>query len=86
MPSYVNDETVSIYRKKMSELDRRELEEAAAKAFYHLQVLSGSRNSFIYSQQADAPTEKVLHPHVERSPQVEAMHREAYEFLKPYMA
>lgn len=75
--SSVNDlshPTCRAYLGKVRSLSRTELENLAAQAMFHLQCVSGSRNSF----QGDLP------PFPGRSPEVEAMHRQAAEFISKH--
>jgi hypothetical protein len=42
----INKETLDLYKNKVAKMSREELEDIAANALYHLQVMVGTRNSF----------------------------------------
>lgn len=65
----MNEKTLALYRTKVASIERKELEEIAAIALYHLQVVSGSRNSF---------SNMIVPP--EREDILNKMHMEAAEF------
>lgn len=74
----VNLSTVALYRQKLAALSASELVEIAALGLYHLQVVSGSRNSFDYSK--DPVTGPFGFCPV-RTPEVAARHADAAEFI-----
>jgi hypothetical protein len=74
----INHETLNLYRKKMQAMSDDEVRELAANAMYHLQVVSGSRNSFD-REKLKACGNMVS---IARTPEVEAAQHEAAVFLR----
>ena len=71
--STVNLATLQCYRDLAKTCTVDEAREIMAQSLYHLQVVLHSRNSYI-----EGPV------HIDRGPAVEAMHREANQFLDTF--
>lgn len=76
----MNNDTIESYKKLMQDKSKEELITLLSESLYHLQVLSGSRNSFSQEWMQEMYENEISFP--KRDNIVESMHQEAYRFLK----